>query len=225
MASRSEQKTSSWPARHLLGGMAVCGVCGVGTRIGKQDAGKERYDAETGEKLPRAFYNTYLCHGAPGKTGFHVAMREDHLDLLVTEVVLVRIQRPDFLALVGQEDNGADEERAALLDEIRGHREWLEQVRAEAEREHNVTALFDQERRVRPKIDAAQKRLESLTATDPIIIELAGSNDVETRWEQLSIVDKRQAIRLLVAPRIHRVGNDERSKRGINRDRVTFHWR
>lgn len=96
---------------------------------------------------------------------------------------MARIQRPDFLGRVGQEDNGVDEERAALLEEIRGHRERLEQVRAKAERERNVNALFDQERRVQPKIDAAQKRLESLTATDSMIIELAGSKDVEARWE------------------------------------------
>lgn len=215
MASRSAQKTNNWPAKHLLSGIAVCGVCGAGTRIGKQNAGKQRYDPETVEKLPRAYYNTYLCHGAPGKTGLHDAMPEKHLDLLVTEVVLAWIQRPGFLARVGQEDNGVDEERAALLGEIRAHREWLEQVRAVAERERNVTALFDQERRVQPKIDAAQKRLESLTATDPMIIELAGSKDVEARWEELSIVDRCLVIGLLVEPRIHRVRDDER---GINRE-------
>ena len=47
------------------------------------------------------------------------ALTVARLDPTVTEVVLARIQRPDFLARVGQEDNGVDEERAALLEEIR----------------------------------------------------------------------------------------------------------
>lgn len=76
MAGRSAQKTNNWPATHMLGGIALCGVCGAGTRIGKQNAGKQRYDPETGEKLSRAYYNTYLCHGAPRKSvdgqGFHL---------------------------------------------------------------------------------------------------------------------------------------------------------
>lgn len=42
---------------------------------------------------------------------------------------------------------------------------------------------------------------------------------------ELSIVDKRLVIRLLVEPRVHRVGDDQRGKRDINRNRVTFHWR
>lgn len=112
MAGRSQQKVNSWPAKHLLGGIAECAVCGSGTGIGNQNKGQPKIDKETGEKLPQEHYNTYLCHGAPGKTGFHVAMKEEHLDLLVTEVVLARIQRPDFLARVGQEDHGVDAERA-----------------------------------------------------------------------------------------------------------------
>lgn len=187
-------------------------MCGAGTRIGKQNAGKQRYGAEIGEKLPRAFYNTYLCHGATRKTGFHVAMREDHLDLLVTEVVLARIQRPDFLARVGQEDNGVDEERAELLtrsaDTESGSSRCAPRLSASATSPRCSTKSAGCSRR------STQKRLESLTATDPMISELAGSNDVEARWEQLSIVDKPQVNRLLVEPRIHRVGKDERGKRG-----------
>jgi site-specific DNA recombinase len=154
MAGRSRQKTNSWPAKHLLGGIAECGICGAGMRIGKQNKGRPRLDRETGQKLPQEHYNTYVCQGAPGRTSFHVAIKEDHLDLLVTEVVLARLERPDFLARVGQQDDGVDAERAALLEE----------VRAEAERVRNLSALFDQERRVAPKIEAAQKPYSTLHA-------------------------------------------------------------
>lgn len=225
MASRSSQKVNQWPARHLLGGIAECDVCGAGTRIGKQNAGKQQYDKETGEKLPRPHYNTYLCHGTPGKTGFHVAMREEHLDLLVTEVVLARLQRPDFLARVGQEDKGVDEEREALLEEIRGHKAWLDDVAKQAAKDKDLGMLTEQRALVLPQIDAAQKQLEALARTDPLIIELAGADDVEARWEELSIVERRQVIRLLVTPRIKPVGKGWRGKKGLNRERVVFAWK
>ena len=98
-------------------------------------------------------------------------------------------------------------------------------MRQRAAETHNLNLLFDQEQRISPKIAAGQKKLESLAATDPLIIELAGSDDVEARWEQLSLVEKRKVIRLLVTPRIHTVGKGWRGQKGINRDRGEFRWR
>jgi site-specific DNA recombinase len=225
MAGRSSQKVNQWPARHLLGGIAECAVCGAGTRIGKQNAGKQRFDEETGAKLPREHYNTYLCHGAPGKTGFHVTMREEHLDLLVTEVVLARLQRPDFLARVGQEDKGVDQEREALLEEISEHKAWLDNVAKQAAKDKDLGMLTEQRALILPQIDAAQRQLEALARTDPLIIELVGADDVEARWEDLSIIERRQVIRLLVTPRIKPVGKGWRGQRGLNRERVEFAWK
>ncbi|MGW8483590.1 recombinase family protein [Microbacterium sp. NPDC055903] len=225
MAGRSQQGANTWPAKHLLGGIAECAVCGSGTRIGKQNAGKQQYDKETREKLPRRHYNAYLCHGTPGKTGFHVAMREEHLDLLVTEVVLARLQRPDFLARVGQEDEGVDEQREALLEEIRAHKAWLDDVAKQAAKDKDLGMLTEQRALILPQIDAAQKQLEALARTDPLIIELAGADDVEARWQELSIVERRQVIRLLVTPRIKPVGKGWRGKKGVNRERVEFAWK
>ena len=224
MAGRSRQKVNSWPAKHLLGGIAECAECGSGMSVGKQNKGKRKIDKETGELLPQEHYRSYVCRGAPGRSAFHVTMKAEVLDMLVTEVVLARIQRPDFLARVGQEDDGVDIERAALLEEIRKDREFLDEVRQRASETRNLSLLFDQEQRIAPKIEVAQKKLESLAATDPLIIDLAGAEDVEARWEELSLIEKRQAIRLLVTPRIHLIGKGWQGKKQPNRERVEFLW-
>lgn len=223
MAVRGTKRPENWQATHLLAGIARCGVCGAGTRVGKQNAGRAAFD-ENGNKLPRQSYKTYLCVGIPGKTGFHVAMREEHLDLLTTTVVLLRVQQPDFLARIGQQDGTVDAERGQLLEQISTHQTWLEKVRERAATEQNLDLLFDQEARVMPLIKEAQKKLVSLAATDPLIIDLAGSDDVEARWEQLDLLQKRQIIRLLVVPLIHRVPRGTKGRKGINPDRVEWVW-
>ncbi|MDQ0648596.1 site-specific DNA recombinase [Microbacterium natoriense] len=225
MSSRGGKRGNNWPASHLLGGIARCGVCGAKMRTGKQNAGSVRHDKESGEKLKRETYITYVCSGTPGKTGFHVAMKKEHLDLLVTEVVLARLSRPDFLARIGQHDGSVDAARAQLLDEIREHREWLEKVREKASEERNLTVLFDQERRINPLIEAAQRKLESVAATDPMIGQLAGAEDVEARWNELDLLTQRRVIGLIVEPRVHRIGRGWNGRKGINRDRVEFAWK
>jgi site-specific DNA recombinase len=218
------RRTNDWPAKHLLAGIAVCGVCGAVCRVGKQNAGRQQFDPE-GNALPRAHYNTYACTGTPGKTGFHVAMRESHLDMAVTEAVLARLERPDFLATLGQQDKGVDSQRQALLDEIAKDQAWLEQVRERAERERTLDLLFDQEARVKPKIRAAQRRLESLAETDPMVLNLARSDAVRETWDQLELADRRRVIRGLVAPRINRVTDEQRGRRGLNLKRLDMVWR
>lgn len=222
---RPERKRANdWPAKHLLAGIAVCGVCGVGARVGKQNAGRQRFE-ENGTPIPRATYRTYLCAGTPGRTGFHVAMREEHLDTAVTEAVLARLERPDFLATLGERDDTTDVERAALVAEIETHRAWLEEVRHRAESEHRLDLLFDQEGRTKPKIDAAQKRLETLAATDPVVLDLARAGAVREAWERLALPEKRRVIRALVVPRVMPVPRDRRGRRGINLDRLDLVWR
>lgn len=223
MSPPERKRTNDWPARHLLAGIAVCGVCGAGTRVGKQNAGRQKHD-DDGKKLPRDTYHTYVCVGAPGKTGFHIAMRESHLDRAVTEAALARLDRADFLATLGQNDQGVDAERQALIDEIAGHREWLDQVRVRAEEERDLDLLFGQQRIVEPKIKDAQRRLERLAETDPLVLDLARSGAVREAWEGLEIAQRRRVIRALVTPRIMPVPPSQRGRRGINLERIDLVW-
>ncbi|WP_166805529.1 recombinase family protein [Cryobacterium sp. Hb1] len=221
-------KSNNWPAKHLLSGIALCGECGARTRVGRQNGGVQKLGAN-GERLPRPRYHAYQCIGVPGRPGFHVSMREEHLDLIVTELVLARLERPDFLATLGAQDEDIDAERAAVLEEIRGHQEWLEQVATEAESRRDLRMLTEQRDLVEPKIEAARRRLESLAAADPLVLELVQSGRVREIWaerqESRDVVWQRHVIRDLIVPRIHRVPLEAVGRKGLNRDRVTYDWR
>lgn len=221
-------KSNNWPAKHILSGIALCGVCGARMRVGRQNGGVQKLD-ENGERLPRPRYHAYQCIGVPGRPGFHVSMREEHLDLIVTELVLARLERPDFLVTLGEQDDDADAERGAVMDEIKGHQAWLEQVATEAERRRDLRMLTEQRDLVEPKIEAAQKRLESLAKADPLVLELAQSGRVREMWAEREkvgdVVWQRHVIRELIVPRIHRVPPEAKGRRGLNRDRITYNWR
>lgn len=221
-------KSNNWPAKHLLSGIALCGECDARTRVGRQNGGVQKHD-KNGERLPRTRYHAYQCIGVPGRPGFHVSMREEHLDLIVTELVLARLERPDFLATLGEQDEDVDAERDAVLEEIRGHQAWLEQVAAEAERRRDLRMLTEQRDLVEPKIEAAQKRLESLAAADPLVLELARSGRVREMWSERDrsgdIVWQRHVIRELIVPRIHRVPPEAVGRKGPNPSRVSYDWR
>ena len=94
-----------------------------------------------------------MAHPARDST----AIKSAFLDELVTEAVIIRLERPDALQLLESTDSTRDDERAALRQEIERRRAWLEQVRERARRERNLDLLFDQERRTQPLIEAAQR--------------------------------------------------------------------
>jgi DNA invertase Pin-like site-specific DNA recombinase len=235
MNAPGRKRTNDWPARHLLTGIAVCGECGAPMRIGKQNAGR-RKDKQTGEPLPKPidehgnerpypFYNTYICVGVPGKTGFHVAMRDSHLDAVVTELMLARLERPDFLAMIGERGKGTDAERQAILGEIASYQQYLDGVREDAAQKLRFDLLMDQEARIGPKIKAAQKRLEQLTEMDPFVLRLVRDAAVRDTWENMELPEKRRVIRAVMTPRVNRVSPDAKGQRGINFDRVDVVWR
>lgn len=216
-------------------------VIGSDGRPLKEVAMKQRLDRqmrpvsdERGDPVmvvDRPYYATYICQGTAriagpnGKKGFHVAMKQDHLDQIVTELLLARLERPDFLASIGSRGSGNDAERKDLLAEIDGHREWLEQVRERAEQERNLDLLFDQQSRVEPKIEAAQRRLEQLPEVDPWILAVLREGAIREAWEdedRMGIVEKRRLLAAVMAPRVKR---GIRGQKGLHPERVLPGWK
>lgn len=230
MSPPERKRTNDWPAAHLLSGVAFCGVCNGPLRIGKQNAGSKKFD-DAGNALPRPTYNTYVCAGVPGrpgpdgKKGFHVAMRQQHLDDVVTELLIARLERPDFLAMVGSQGEGNDLERQAVLTEIAGYQTYLNEVREEAATKMRFDLLLDQEIRIEPKIKAAQARLEKLAETDPLVLKLVADGAVSEGWGRLELAEKRRVIRAVMAPRVNRISAEWKGRKGINADRVEPGWR
>lgn len=258
LEARFKRDKQRWPRerndeiKHMLTGVARCGVCGSIVRVGKQNAGRRetvldakgkpvlypkghRYAGKPQKRATAKPYHTYICQGAPGRTGFHVAMRQEHLDEAITALVLQRLEMPDFLSRVGQKDDTVDAERQAILDEINGHEEWLEQVRERATQERKLDLLFDQQARVEPLIRDARRRLEGLVKVDPAVVELVKAGDLRERWKGLTIGQRRDIISAVVTPVINIVpvkpkgekweGNNYRGAKGINFGRLELVWK
>jgi site-specific DNA recombinase len=230
MSPLERKRTNDWPATHLLAGIALCGVCGAPMRVGKQNSGSKKYGPD-GSALPRLTYRTYVCSGVPGrpgpdgKKGFHVAMREEHLDDVVTELVLARLERPDFLAMVGGRREGNDVERSAVLAEIAEYQAYLDEVRADAAAKLDFGLLLDQQTRIEPKIRAAQDRLEKLSEVDPFVLTLLAAGAIRLEWNDMELASKRRLVRAVMAPRVSRVGNNQKGMKGVNHERVEPGWR
>lgn len=210
------------PARHLLGGIAVCGVCGAATRVGTQNTGARQ---SPGDQAQPSRYRVYECAGSTGSRGFHVSMRQEHLDQIVTDAVLARISRPDFQTPRTTHEDQDGSERRALRLKIKGHRVWLDTVRKEADRRDAPLMLAHQERVVFPKIRAALARIEALDELDPLTTQLRDSSSVWNAWNRMRLPEQRHIVRLLVTPRINPVLPEDRGRQGLNTHRVDLDWR
>lgn len=209
-------------AQHLCSGIAICAVCGSVLTTSKQNAGRKTLS--DGSLNPKhSTYRTYLCTGSRSLGGFHVAMKEEHLDLLVTEAVIARLERPDFLALAGAREDSADTGRKEILDEIARLTAYLEEVRQRASEELNLSMLIDQEARVKPKIESLRRELEKMAGFDPAVNVLAASDDIRDAWEALDLDEKRRVIRALVLPVVS--VSAKRGRKGIDVDRVRLEWK
>lgn len=218
-------RTGDSTAKHLLSGIATCGICGSPMLTAKQYAGRNRDRA--GNKIPtqeREVYRAYTCKGPNGTSGFHVSMKTDHLDLLVTEAILARLERPDFLPAIGEGGENTEDAREAILSEIAEHQAWLDLVRDRAMQERNLDLLFDQERRVKPLIDEAQKRLEKLGDIDPAVLALAGESDIRQAWQKLDLQSQRKVIRAIAVPHVYRAPEGTRGRKGPRPDRIRIEW-
>lgn len=215
LVSPDRRRRTPWKVTYLLSGLVDCAhpdcsarlvVTRNSSRVGPRSAPRVEY------------YQSYAC------PYFHTSVRMTHLDAIVTEHLLERIGRPDFIASLQGADSTSDSERRALLDEIAGHRAWLDQIRERAERERDLDLLFDQEKRVKPKIDAATRKLERLTQVHPLVHELAQAEDVRSAWEDLSMSAKRELIKSLILPRVRPA--TKRGARGIGQaiERTDIRW-
>lgn len=204
------------PAAHLLSGIAVCGVCGSAVRVGSQNT---RSDEQ------RHRYRVYECAGSPGSTGFHVSMRQEHLDQIVADAVVERVLRSDFRAPRAHEEDSDGTERRALRLEIKSLRIWLDEVGKEARRRGTEDVLTGAERVVLPKIEAATDRVEELERLDPMIVDLQDARSVRRAWDALPLAQQRHVVRALMVPRINPVLEEERGRRGLNARRVDLGWR
>lgn len=183
--------------RHLLTGLARCGVCG----------------APVVKQKNRGF-DAYLC-----REGFHVSRRQDHVDNLVTRVVVARLARPDALdALAGRDTSEDAREAAGEAAEKQARLDAF--YDAAAAGEVTPAALARIEARLLPEIEAAEQRARRV-AVAPVLREVARA-DIAERWDSLPITVRREVVDLLAEVRILPA---RRGARTFDPESVSITWR
>lgn len=230
MSPAARKRTNDWPAKHLLSGIALCGVCGAPLRVGRQNRGSRKLD-DDGKPLPRETYKTYVCSGVPGrpgpdgKTGFHVSMQETMLDEIVVALLFKRLDSQEFISSLGDQTNEARSVREELTAEISEYESYLDSVRQHAAESRRFELIVDQEARVLPLIQAARLRLGRLSEVDPFVATLLSGGAISMAWDGLDLADKRRVVRAVVWPVVNRIGKGWKGRKGVNHERVDPLWR
>jgi DNA invertase Pin-like site-specific DNA recombinase len=167
--------------KHLLSGIAVCGVCSEPLRV-LRNRGRLTYSC----------WRRVRGEGA----GFHVARLEARLDAFVTKVLIARLAGPD-LTEAWQAGAGVDGEMRKLLEELETKRAQLEADIAEAISSGMRPALLARMDQARSAdIEALERRVRRVRLS-PMVAELADPDAevVAARWAGLSLTQKREMIR------------------------------
>lgn len=154
--------------KHLLSGIALCGVCGG-----------------TVERLKNGGYPTYTC--AKGRC---VGRNVEKTDLRVTEEVLRRFEDPRLTGIVG---DSTDTDATSVYSEIERLEERLSEAAvAAAKGLISFKVLGDTEREIRSLVEAQWSQLRP--ALSPIFMDVVGP-DARKTWKEYTIKERREAIR------------------------------
>ncbi len=175
--------------KHLLSGIARCGLC----RSGEMRV-MSAFKSKAGKSGPAK----YQC-----KACFRVARKQSSIDEYVESVVVARLQKPDAVAALASGRPERAKELQKLSDDLTARLD----VAADQYAEGALTS--EQLRRIsgklRPQIESATAELASC-APNPGLLDLAGV-DAAQRWREATLEQKRQVIDLLMTVTLMPVGS------------------
>lgn len=222
--------TRDHSARYLLTGIARCGICMGPLKRGQQTLGARKYGPD-GDAESRGTYISYRCAGVPGRPSqpghraWHVAMKAEHLDEIVIEMLFARSEQPDFLFSLSTQSEETRTERDRLQEEIASHEAYIESIRQLAAAAGRFDLILDQEARLKPLVDAKRLRLAALSVMDPYVQELILEGGLRAQWDTLTLANRRRVIRSVMTPVVHRTSPERAGRREPNHARVEPLWR
>jgi len=175
VAKLTDPKRRSWvdaSVKHLLAGLARCGVCG----------------SPMVRRINRQRYGNYMCSGA-----FCVARKQEWVDLYVEDVIIERLEQPDVLDVFARDDT--DDVQAAQRDVAELRAELAELRAAKRAGRISLASFLEFEPDTLAKIADAERRATP-AGVPPVLAGLAGP-DARPRWEALSMPQRRVVIRSL----------------------------
>lgn len=165
--------------KHLLTGIATCGVCGSTVR----------YFGPKSVKTPR-----YLC-----EKNACIGRRCDKIDDFVERLVVRLCMNPDNFHTMNA--SKSSDGRSALDDAIRLRQELDQYIEDAHEAGVSPFTLAKYERSVEAKIAAAEELARS-SARSPLLARMAGPN-AQYEWDLMSITEKRDTVRALMTVTIN----------------------
>jgi site-specific DNA recombinase len=171
--------------RHLLSGIARCGVCGARMMVGNNRGSK-----------------SYYC-----KQSFHTARREDLTDQVVIDIILARLNQPDVLQLLADNDHDtAVREAVAEAEEKRARLETF--IDAAAQGSITAAALARIETKLITEIDAAHTRARR-ASTGHVLDHAVGID--RAHWDTLPMATRREIITTICEVTIMPAGRGHRT--------------
>lgn len=187
--------TTGRAPRHLLSGIARCGVCGEPLRYRK----------------PSRQRPGYAC------ANYHVGRRADLVDEVVVGVIVGRLGMDDARDVFSRPDDS----HTRAVDELRALRSRLEAFADSAADGEITPAAFARiEARLLPQIADAEKRTNAGTAGP--VVELVAAEDVQAAWDALPIDSQRMAVRLLIDVTVNK---STAGTRRFNPDDIEIRWK
>lgn len=172
-------------AVHLLSGIGRCGVCGGTFRAPSTPAGLK-----------------YGC-----RERYCATIKADVMEAYVEERLLRWLASPDAVAAFQDLGQEAEAEQAVAL--VASLTAELEKARSAArDGSLSVASLIAVEAGIGPRLVEAQAAAESYTTASPVLLQLLGQDDVEARWEALTMEKKRLVLKevavIKLNPALHR---------------------
>lgn len=179
LSDPARRTTTGTAAKHLLSGIARCGVCGAVMRS--------------------AMNRSVAAYRCSEKSC--VARNRRDVDALVTAVVLERLSRPDAADLLNP-SRGADQKRAVanaaeLQQRLDRAADDYADGKIDSRQLERITA------RLRPQIDAAEAQAR-IVDDSPVLAGLAGNAKAAEVWETLTLTRRRAVVAATVNIMIHR---------------------
>lgn len=182
--------------RHLLSGIARCGVCECHCpmRVAKNRG-----------------YLTYQCCRC-----FCSAIRETKLDAYVEEALVEWLSKPESREILKPPpgSNAAFEEALSELEDLENQ---LSEARLKAAdpnpRERlSVASLMTIEAGLQPLIDGKKKEVQALAPRSPVVEldGLLGAEDADARWNALTMERQRAVLRAVADVRVFKGGKGRR---------------
>lgn len=186
LSDPARKTSTSSAAKHLLSGIARCGICGSPMR------------ASLNRDVP-----SYRC-AAKGC----VSRNRADVDYLINGVIVGRLTRADARELLNPARTEQSKAGGLLLEELQARLDVAADDYADgkidARQLERITA------RLRPKIEAA--KVQARTVDDsPLLAGLVGPGDVQARWDALPLTRRRAVVDLLVEVTIHRAAQGART--------------